>query len=170
MAAPLDPTAGRLTEDGIHYVMIRPDVLMGAVHELSAENAALFLKALENSAFRHAQASFSRYQARKIHVTGEEISGWFAIAARLGWGRWSLVQISDQRYEIVVHNSPFAAGHGPSAVPVCGVISGVLKAMLLVAGGDVADVQEVACAAQGSPSCRFDVAPPVTRGSARSGR
>lgn len=170
MAATLDPTAGRLTEDGIRYVMMRPDVLMGVAHELSAEHAAIFFKALENSAFRHAQASFSQYQSRKINVTGEEISGWFAVAARLGWGRWSLAQIGDHGYEVIVHDSPFAAGHGPSAVPVCGAISGVLKAMLLVAGGDVADVQEVACAAQGSPSCRFDPTPANTRDSGGSGR
>jgi hypothetical protein len=169
MAATLDPMAGRITEDGIRYVMMRPDVLMGVAHDLSAENAALFFKALESSAFRHAQASFSQYQSRRTGLPADEIAGWFAIAAHLGWGRWSSTPGDGHCREIVVHDSPFAAGHGPSPVPVCGAITGVLKAMMLVAGGEVVDVREVACAAQGSPACRFDV-PANSGDSSRSGR
>jgi hypothetical protein len=170
MAATLDPMAGRITEEGIRYVMMRPDVLMGVAHDLSAENAALFFRALENSAFRHAQASFSQYQLRRPDLPGDDLAGWFAIAARLGWGRWSSAQGNGHCREIVVHDSPFAAGHGPSPVPVCGAIAGVLKAMMVVAGGGVVDVREVACAAQGAPACQFDVSPADSGHSSRSGR
>jgi uncharacterized protein len=170
MAVTQDLKAGRLTEDGIRYVMMRPDVLMGVAHDLSAENAALFFKALENSAFRYAQASFSQYQSRQMCLAEDVLSGWFSIAARLGWGQWTLSQSSHHSHEIVVHDSPFAAGHGPSAVPVCGAITGVLKAMMLVARSAVFEVREVECAAQGSPSCRFSVTPARSQDNDRSRR
>jgi hypothetical protein len=64
MPAMQDLRAGRLSEDGIRYMMIRPVVLMGVIHELSAANAALFFKTMENSAFRHAQASLAQYLSR----------------------------------------------------------------------------------------------------------
>jgi predicted hydrocarbon binding protein len=170
MVATQDLNAGRLTEDGIRYVMMRPDVLMGVAHGLSAQNAALFFKALENSAFLHSQASFSQYRAGQMSVTEDVLSGWFSIAARLGWGQWSSPQTSALSHEVVVHDSPFAAGHGPSAVPVCAAIAGVLKAMMLVARSAVVEVREVACAAQGSPSCRFNVTPAKPQDSDRSSR
>lgn len=159
MRAIQDLQAGQLTDEGIRYVMMRPDVLMGVAHELPPEDAPRFFKALENSAFRHAQASFSHYQSRRTVAAKDILSNWFLTAASLGWGTWSMAHAADGSHEIDVLNSPFAAGHGPSNAPVCGAITGVLKAMVLVAYGAVGDVREVACAAQGSPSCRFDVTP-----------
>jgi predicted hydrocarbon binding protein len=168
MGATRELQAGRLTEDGIRYVMMRPDVLMGIVHDLAPENAGLFFKALENSAFRHAQASFSQYRARTPTSAEDVLSSWFSIAAKLGWGQWSSAQTANDCGEIVVHDSPFAAGHGPADCPVCGAITGVVKAMILVACGEAVDVREVACAAQGFPACRFEFTPAKIHSGGRS--
>jgi predicted hydrocarbon binding protein len=158
MGAGPELPAGQLMRDGIRYVMMRPDVLMGVARELSPENAALFFRALEDSTFRHAQASFLHYRSHGGIAANDFLPHLISTAAGLGWGIWSSNQAADGSSQIDVHDSPFAAGYGPSQGPVCSPITGVLKAMALVLYGAVLDVREVECAAQGSSTCHFRLA------------
>jgi len=158
MSTTHDPVKGEIVDIGVRYLMLRPDVLMGVAHELPLREAALFLQALENSAFRKAQASFRQYRARGSSTPEQLLAKSFDVAAHLGWGVWALGVFKDASTGVEVRNSPFAAGFGASTTPVCSAITGVLRAMLMVAHGVAIDVREVACAAQGAPVCQFVLA------------
>ncbi len=162
-----DDAEGEILRSGVRYLMMRPDVLMGVAHELPDREAALFLQALEQSAFRNAQASFQQYRVRAQPGADELLRLSLSMAAHLGWGVWSIdfARATDAGRagppELIVRNSPFAAGYGASSFPVCSAIAGALKAILLVAYGTAVEVREIACTAQGAPACRFTLSGPI---------
>jgi len=55
----------------------------------------------------------------------------------------------------VVHGSPVAETYGPSTVPVCHLIRGVLESFTRAIFDRSSTVVETACAAMGAPVCRF---------------
>ncbi len=147
-------------EDGIRYVLMRPDVLMGVAHELGEADVQAFLGALERSAFRHVQSSFDRYQERQSLSGTDFIVSTCEAARRLGWGEWSTTETSNRSLTVEVKNSPFAAGFGASRCPVCAAIAGILRAAALHAYGAQSAVTELTCTAQGAPVCRFEIPVP----------
>jgi hypothetical protein len=155
MAFEWNEASGEVAEGGIRYLLMRPDVLMGVTQDLSADGAKAFLSALERSVFRHAQASFLRYVDTERFAAEDLLAGTFRVAATLGWGVWTLDGQEGGLRVVHVNNSPFALGHGPSIDPVCAAITGVLRAVTLVAYGVESEVVEVACRAQGAPHCLF---------------
>ncbi|HVW69718.1 MAG TPA: 4-vinyl reductase [Steroidobacteraceae bacterium] len=155
-----DAGNGAISDGAIRYLMIRPDVLMGVAHELPPDQAQAFLRALERSAFRHSRESFERYRASGRFGTDDFLARTAAVAADLGWGAWVVAELGNGGRLIEVRNSPFVAGHGHSAYPVCAAISGVLRAIALVGYEQRSDVRETECAAQsGGPVCRFHITP-----------
>jgi uncharacterized protein len=160
-AAVSQGSSGEIREDGIRYVLMRPDVLMGVAHELGGAGAKEFLGALERSAFRHVQSSFDRYQERQSLSGADFIASTCAAARKLGWGEWNTTAVSDRSLTVEVKNSPFAAGFGSSQCPVCAAIAGILRAAAFKAYGAQSEVTELTCAAQGAPVCRFEI--PVPR-------
>jgi predicted hydrocarbon binding protein len=79
------------------------------------------------------------------------------VAAQLGWGTWRIEKVDSERRRVVVRASPFAAGFGPSAHPVCGAICGALQAMVSVGYGRDVQITETTCAAQsGGEECIFN--------------
>lgn len=148
-------------EDGIRYVLMRPDVLMGVARELGAGQIQAFLRALERSAFRHVQSSFDRYQEKQTLRGAEFIASTCEAARKLGWGEWSTAECDARSLTVEVKNSPFAAGFGASQCPVCGAIAGILRAAALHAYGAQSAVTELTCAAQGAPACRFQIPVPA---------
>jgi predicted hydrocarbon binding protein len=150
-----DLERGEIVELGVRYLMMRPDVLMGVAHELAPRESTLFLQALEQSAFRNAQASFRQYSLQNSIAAESLLAKYLEMAAHLGWGSWTIIPVRQASREVEVRNSPFAAGFGQSAIPVCSPIKGVLKAMMIVAYSASVEVREVTCAAQGGRICRF---------------
>jgi len=150
-----DRPPGEIIDQGVRYLMMRPDVLMGIAHELPPQQAVHFLQALGKSVFRNAQASFQQYRTQGSLAPDQLLAKSFGAAAHLGWGHWTLERARDGSYQVEVRNSPFAAGFGSSPVPVCTAIAGALGGMLLVAYDLTIDVRESICAAQGGPACRF---------------
>jgi hypothetical protein len=147
---------GEISDDAIRYVLIRPDVLMGAAHQLPPGQALAFLNALEQSAFAHSRESFSQYKTTGRFGRGDFLLSAAEVAVTLGWGSWSVRATPGAGRDVQVRNSPFAQGFGRSDVPVCAPIRGVLRAIALVGYGDSAVVTETACAAQdGSQVCHF---------------
>lgn len=159
MAFDFDPEGGCISDGAIRYVMIRPDVLMGVGTALG--DTAAFVGALERSAFANARRSFEAYRERGLLDSGNFLSVASDFAGRLGWGVWSVpIDASpDRPIEMDVRASPFAAGQGASDVPVCGTITGVLRALYAVALQREVAVIETHCAAQGHPRCRFTITP-----------
>lgn len=144
------PDLGVISDSDVRYVMMRPDVLMNAARALGAVEA--FVAALDESAYANARASFESYVERGMMTRQDCLARTASLAGQLGWGQWT---IAPDESEVQVRDSPFASGFGTGDIPVCGPISGVLRALLFVLFGEQARVREVACAAQGAECCRF---------------
>ena len=148
------PPPGQISDGGIRYVLIRPDILMGIARELDI-GLDVFLQALEKSAFVNGMRSFERYRDHGRFEGSDALDSTCNIAASLGWGEWVIHEQADGTRLIVVRNSPFASGFGASTIPVCAPIVGILKALTVVFHGPAGQVEEVACRSQGADACRF---------------
>ena len=149
-----DLEAGEVRDGERRYLLMRPDVLMGALERLDAEARVRVLEAFADSAAEYGGKSVHDYLAEP----GATIEGLPEIirvaAAALGWGRWDFESVPGS-VRLTVHNSPFAAGFGPCAHPVCAPISGVLRSVVESVLQGPVFVTESACAAQGASACRF---------------
>jgi hypothetical protein len=152
-----DHGSGEIFDDGIRYILIRPDVLMGVADSSGGIALNVFLKALENSAFRNVQDSFAQYRSDGRFSDTDVLDSTCRIAATLGWGLWTANRQEDGSTIVEVPNSPFAAGFGPSAEVVCAPIVGILKAVALAQSAAAQEVREVCCVARGDTTCRFRI-------------
>jgi predicted hydrocarbon binding protein len=156
-----DAPLGEYRDGAIRYMMIRPDALMGLLHELPTELHAQVLEAFARSITRQGGRSAQSYRDAGA-VDGPALVETIAkTAPQLGWGIWDL-RITSAGLDLSVTNSPFAAGFGPSPHPVCHPIIGMLTAVgRMVLGGDV-QVTETSCASVTKDApCRFEVRPAV---------
>jgi hypothetical protein len=146
---------GAILDGPRRYLLMRPDVLMGTLRRLPAPARALALAAFADSVAEHGADSLRAY----FRDTGGDppalLAATAAAAADLGWGAWTF-EAGPCRLGLVVHSSPFAAGHGASESPVCAPIVGMLRAVAAVAAGVACDALEVHCAACGAPACRLE--------------
>ncbi|WP_051517004.1 V4R domain-containing protein [Herbaspirillum sp. RV1423] len=151
-----DSAGGAIRDGDRRYLMMRHDVLMGAIAHLSAGARQEVLAALVQSAAINGGRSIAAYASesgieRLIEVT---CSG----AAALGWGVWAM-QHRDGQLQLTVQDSPFASGYIAAAATaddaVCAPISGIFASVASQVLGKPASVTEVECRAHGAPTCRF---------------
>ena len=165
-----DAARGEYRDGDIRYLMMRPDALMGLFAELSPQARAEAFAALARSVTRFGGRSARAYRAADAATPAALLDTIAATAPQLGWGVWAL-RVDDDALHLTVVNSPFAAGFGASADPVCAAIAGMLRAVgELVLGGDVAAAETV-CAATGAACCHFTArraAPPPAAAAAPS--
>ena len=156
----LDQQAGAWFDQTRRYMLIRPEALMGIFRPLPAANRAEALSALENSIFEQGTDSAQAYRA--MGGTGEALLDVIAAAApQLGWGIWSFGPATGV-VRLSVRNSPFAVGFGPSEIPVCAAITGMLRAVAGLVLDRPAVAREVHCASMGADICRFEAWPVET--------
>jgi predicted hydrocarbon binding protein len=159
-----DPERGEYRDGDIRYMMIRPDALMGMIAELPEAMRPLALEAFARSIRSAGGRSARSYQAAGAADAAALLRVIQETAPQLGWGRWQLQRTVDG-LALTVENSPFAAGAGPGAHPVCAPIRGMLAAVGELVMGETVTVVETACAATGAPCCRFAItraaAPPA---------
>lgn len=153
---------GALHDGPRRYLMMRPDVLMGALLALDDAARAAMLDAWAASTCRHGGASLQAY-ARQLGGDRQAlIDATVDAAADLGWGRWT-VQAAAGGLQLQVAHSPFvdgwrAAGGGPAPQPVCAPVRGLFTALLSAMGTPGATVEESRCAAMHIATdavCRF---------------
>ena len=151
-----DEARGEYRDGAIRYMMIRPDALMGMLHQLPDAVRPQVLEALARSITHRGGQSAQSYQAAGA-VDGPALVATIArTAPELGWGIWDL-RLTAEGMDLSVVNSPFAAGYGTSALPVCHPIVGMLTAVgRMVLGREVA-VREVSCASVAGDACRFEL-------------
>lgn len=144
------------------YLLMRPDVLMGALVRLDGPSRAAFATAWADAARVHGGASLVAYAEAVGRDAGALMEATVAAAADLGWGRWQL-QRSATGLSLQVTGSPFVAGWRaasphPAEAPVCAPIRGLLAALSgLVLPGPLV-IEETRCAAlHGDDTCRFEV-------------
>jgi hypothetical protein len=165
-----DAARGEYRDGTLRYLMMRPDALMGLFAELPPPTRAEALAALARSVARFGGRSAQSYRAAGAATPAALLDTIAATAPQLGWGVWTL-RLDGDVLHLTVENSPFAAGFGASADPVCAEIAGMLRAVgELVLGGGVSGA-ETACAATGASCCRFTArraAPPPEAAAAPS--
>lgn len=148
-----DTAAGEIRDGQRRYVLIRPDVLMGALHELDGTTRQRVLEALAASSERNGGRSVHAYA--RIDRGTALLDTMCETAAGLGWGKWHMT-LGPDRLDLTVHNSPFAQGHGKAARPVCAPIAGMLGSVAATLFEGPVLVEEIGCAAHAaSPVCRF---------------
>lgn len=156
--------AGTLHDGPRRYLLMRPDVLMGATAALDGPVRAAFLAALAEAARRHGGDSLRAYAASCQGDTAALMRATVSAAADLGWGRWVL-EAAPRRLSLCVHDSPFAAGWreagGSIAGPVCAPVEGMLQALAGQLLGAGARAREVDCGATRGGPCRFEAIVPA---------
>lgn len=150
-----DPESGTLTQSGIRYVLMRPDVVMGTAAYLP--NPEDFVEAIAESAFANAQGSFAHYRDSGALDGADPLKHGCEMAGRLGWGSWDIARKDGSKYTVCVKNSPFALAPEGSDQAMCGWIAGVLRALVATHGNSGAVVTETRCAAQGHDHCEFSI-------------
>ena len=149
-----DLAAGEVRDAERRYLLMRPDVLMGAFARLDAQGRARALQAFADSAAEHGANSVRAYLAESGAPSDRLLEIIRTSAAALGWGRW-VFEAAPGSLRLTVHNSPFAAGFGHSALPVCAPIAGMLSSVAEHALHGPVAVSETDCAAHGEAACRF---------------
>ena len=147
-----DLLAGAIHDADRRYILMRADVLMGILHELPAAMQGAVQAAMAASTHKNGGESLKAY----LDTVGRAQLQQTVIdsAAALGWGQWHITA-SEQGLELEVGNSPFAQGHGPSSLSVCGPINGILHSLATTLLGGEVTVTEHHCAAQHGGTCRF---------------
>lgn len=154
----LDESRGEWLDGPRRYLMIRPDGLMGLFAALPVEARLQALQALGDSVCRQGGDSARAYLAHgggDRHALLQTLQN---TAPQLGWGVWRF-EHGPQWLRLVVHNSPFAHGHGPAEHPVCHAINGMLQGVAGLWFGQDSVSSERQCEAQGAPSCVFEARP-----------
>ncbi len=153
-----DGSRGEYRDGAVRYMMLRPDALMGILAELPEAMRPQILAAFARSVTRAGGQSARTYQDAGAATPADLARIIEQTAPELGWGIWSLA-LAPHTLALTVANSPFAAGHGPAAAPVCAPIAGMLGAIGPMILGRPVAVHETACAAvAGGGQCHFHVA------------
>lgn len=158
-----DPERGEYRDGAARYLMIRADMLMGILAELPEEQRPDVLAAFARATAKFGGKSAQSYRAAGASDPAVLLATIEQTAPQLGWGRWKL-ECDGDALSLLVTNSPFVAGHGPSKRPVCAPIAGMLSAVAtLVLGAPAAATEEACAAVTGETQCRFRAAPAPAR-------
>lgn len=153
----IDVARGELKDADRRYLLVRDDTLMAVFRELPPAAREQALASLARAVVLHGSDSARAYFDS---TGGDGAKLWQVVvdtAPQLGWGVWRVLESGPRSLKLAVANSPFASGYGPSDVPVCHAITGMLTAVgQIVWGGEVV-ATETQCAATGAPECRFEV-------------
>jgi uncharacterized protein len=152
-----DEAQGALMDQTRRYLLIRPEALMGIFRRLPEPARIEALEALAESIVEQGSDSARAYAA--MEGGGAALARTVAATApQLGWGRWSF-ELEPDLIRLEVRNSPFAAGFGSSASPICHPILGMVRAVTTLIFGREADASEISCVACGAETCRFEARP-----------
>ncbi len=156
-----DRDAGVITYNGVRYLLIRPETLAawqeGMEREDPGAGEAIFSGGLAGGRLS------GRGFARQMGLTQQQMLEFMAeMGNQIGWGRFVLEDLSDGKLTLQVHNSPFAAYHGPAEHGVCHLIRGVFAGVAEAVFDGPVTAGEEQCLSKGDPYCRFvfEKAPP----------
>lgn len=152
-----DLAQGALHDGPRRYLVMRPDVLMGAIAGLPEAMRWQVLQAWAAAAAEHGADSLRAYARQADSDVAALVGATVAAAADLGWGRWR-VQQESTRLLLEVEGSPFVAGWPasvPATRPVCAPIRGMFSALATLVLGATAQIDETDCVACGGPRCLF---------------
>lgn len=136
---------GQVLDGPRRYLVMRPDVLMGAFDHLASEERQKALEALGYAVTRFGGQSVQAY-LQEVGVDAL-LKTMVNNSASLGWGCWTFETINDQ-LALKVRNSPFAKSTQLKEMPVCYAIAGMFRAVVEAIEGQAYKVREIRCACQ----------------------
>lgn len=150
-----DPEKGELSFKDIRYMLIRPETIVQFQKEVEKAIGERTSFAMSRGGYEGGSLSTTAYK-EKFNLSDEEVVDFMCnMGSQLGWGRFQLVELGDDRLVVDVHNSAFAEKYGSSEDAVCHMIEGVLAGLgRTVLKSDVRSIEEM-CAAKGDDVCRF---------------
>ncbi|PTQ75323.1 V4R domain-containing protein [Celeribacter persicus] len=152
------PDAGTYHDGAMRYMFIKPEAVMGILHALPPELRPTVMEAMAESVFVNGGKSAQTYKAQGAEAAQALLDVIRETSGQLGWGHWTLT-LTGAALTVEVENSPFAEGFGPSDIPVCAPIRGMLRAVSGMIFGTPCEVTETACAAMGATRCTFIAKP-----------
>lgn len=152
-----DAKAGTYHDSGMRYIFLKPEALMGIALEMPEVTRPTIFEAMIRTVIKQGGKSAQAYKAAGAADPQALLSVIRETAGQLGWGRWS--STLGETLTVTVEGSPFAYGYGPSDVPVCAPIKGMLTAVSGMIFAAPTVVEETACASMGAPACTFVAKP-----------
>ena len=155
-----DSASGSVHDGPRRYLLMRADVLMGALHALAPAARAAMLAALAESTERFGGESLQAYRQQLGTDRAALLETTADAAADLGWGSWRF-DAQPEVLRLSVLHSPFADASrsvlgAASGQPMCAPIRGMLQALASLWFGAPAFAREQHCAAQHGESCEFE--------------
>jgi predicted hydrocarbon binding protein len=147
-----DDRRGRLTYRGHRYLLIRPETL-GALRRAMADIAGERVAEAFAAAGRAGGARASELLPAERE---ERVRALCVMGTALGWGLFTLEQLTASTMVVTVRDSPFADRSGSAAAPTCDLIRGVLDSVATAMIGPSVQVHETACTTMGAERCRFE--------------
>ncbi|UCD91857.1 MAG: 4-vinyl reductase [Methanobacteriota archaeon] len=150
-----DPEKGELSFNDIRYMLIRPETIVQFQKEVEKAMGERTSFAMSSGGYEGGSLSTSAYK-EKFSLSDEEVVDFMcSMGSQLGWGRFQLVELTEDSLVVDVHNSAFAEKYGPSENAICHMIEGVLAGLgKTVLKSDVRSIEEM-CVAKGDEVCRF---------------
>ncbi len=145
---------------GLRYQMFRPEPIVAFQRAVEQELGYVRTAELIAAGGRlGGRTSFQAYRDNNGTSLAETLAYMAGVGPCIGWGQFTVIDLTPTVLEIQVDNSPFAWAYaqlyGPQSAGVChyirGVWGGVARACL---EGEVTE-EETVCAATGAPHCRF---------------
>jgi predicted hydrocarbon binding protein len=154
-----DPEKGGLFYKEVRYLLIRPETLITFQKAVEKEIGEKTSQMLFWGGYVGGSLSSKKYREVFGLSDLEMIHFMIEVGPQIGWGRFELEKFDpvEKYMTINIHHSPFAEAYGPSSLPVCHFIRGVLSGMASVIFGEEREGKELYCLAMGDPCCRFKI-------------
>lgn len=154
-----EPEQGRLTLQGVRYLLIRPGVLVDLQKSLETHLPYDAAGVLAGASQSEGMVLASRLKEVFGYSDTEVLRSLAFMLQEAGWGLVSPEMANWESRELVfrVDASPFVEDYGPSVVPVCHFLLGLLSGAAIVLFETEIEGAEVQCAAKGDSVCRFVV-------------
>lgn len=150
-----DPKNGVLSFKGNRYILIRPETIVKFQKEVERVMGDKTSLAMSKGGYEGGSLSAMTYM-KEFDLSKEGVVDYMcSMGSQLGWGAFSLAELSDAKLVVDVHNSPFAEKYGSSDGPVCHMIEGVIAGLGKIVLASNVKSCEVMCAAMGDDICRF---------------
>jgi predicted hydrocarbon binding protein len=144
--------AGRVTLNGVRYLLIRPETLATVQKAMERTLGARAGECLAAGG----RVGGARATAELSGTTEERVRRLAAMGGTIGWGQFALERLAADGMVVTVRGSPFAEAYGRATEPVCHLTRGVLESLATATLGRPARVLETGCAAMGASECRFE--------------
>lgn len=147
---------GRITLNGVRFLLVRPETLVGFQKAIEKEAPELAARALQAGGADGGGRSARRLRDDKGLRGREIVEAMCRMGTEIGWGTFRVEAFAEGSFSVVVESSPYAEAYGKAAEPVCHFLAGVMRGVGEALWGSAAAV-ETGCLARGANSCRFAV-------------